>query len=84
MDPESHLAEPLVSELMRGSGEAGAALGPLRNTECLSCLFQEARPAASLTALNSNIRRIKEAEVKLKWDSGQCRAVCYSNSKKSL
>lgn len=69
MDPESHLAEPLVSELMRGSGEAGAAQGPLRNTECSSCLFQAARPAASLTALNSNIRLIKEPEVKLKWDS---------------
>lgn len=63
VDPESHLAEPLVRELMRGSGEAGAAQGPLRNTECSSCLFEAARPAASLTPLNSNIRLIKEPGV---------------------
>lgn len=84
VDPESHLAKPLVRELMRGSGEAGAAQGPLRNTECSSCLFEAARLAASLITLNSNIHLIKEPELKVKWDSGFYWAVCCCYSEKPL
>lgn len=85
MDPESHLAEPLVRELMRGSGEAGAAQGTLRNTECSSCLFEVAQSGCLSHRSEFKYPPYKRTRSRYKVGFRTIyRAICCSNSKKSL